>query len=292
MRRGQLLCLNLAAFALFGCATDKPISSMSLFGKSQALPSALLGPDVIQLELALLERPVNDRFLNNELWLLADEQIIPLEHKACLEEGGFRIGLVNGLNPSGLQTLLTSDRSCQLPRRQTTRAGNPNLYALGPTIAHCKIERPGGADPLEFERANCCLQITPTLAPDNRVRLHCVPRIRYGEVEITAKPTDDGTSHLLLQEQPVKEFEDLGFDVTLENNQYLVIGLRADREGTLGWRCFWGGDEPAPVQRLLAVRTCRPGKYASDAGEDGRESGSRAEHVPSVAQLASQSASP
>src|SRR5262249_41914256 len=143
----------------------------------------------------------------------------------------------------------------------------------------------GGADPLEFERANCCLQITPTLAADNHVHLHCVPRIRYGEVEITAKPTDDGTSHLLLQEQPVKEFEDLAFDVTLENNQYLVIGLRADREGTLGWRCFWGGDEPAPVQRLLAVRTCRPGKYASDTCEDGKDSGSSAQRVPSVAQL-------
>jgi hypothetical protein len=286
MRPGRLLCLTLAVFALSGCATDKPISSLSLFGKGRPLAAAISGPDVIQLQLALLERPIEDRFLKSELWQLADEQILPLERKAYIEEAGFRVGLVNGLNPSGLLTLLTSSRSCQIPWRQYTRAGNPTLYALGPTIAHCKIDRPGSSETLEFERANCFLQITPTMAPNNRVRLHCVPRIRYGEVEMVARPTEDGASHLLLQEQPVKDFEELAFDVTLEINQYMVIGSRSDRVGTLGWRCFWGGDEPAPVQRLLAVRTCRP----SDVGEEPGDGDAKIEHVLSVARLASQPA--
>src|SRR6267378_3848393 len=118
MRLGQLFCVAFAAFVLTGCATDKPVTSMSFLNRFRPLKPAISGPDVIQITVALLERPLHDRFLNNELWLIADEQIIPLERKACLEEAGFRIGQVNGLNPSGLQSLLTSERSCVSARHQ------------------------------------------------------------------------------------------------------------------------------------------------------------------------------
>ena len=94
------------------------------------------------------------------------------------------------------------------------------------------------------------MQITPTAPPDNRVHLHCVPRIRYGEAELVTRPIVDGSAYSLVPEKPFKDFDDLAFDVTLEINQYLVIGARPDRVGTLGWRCFWRGDEPVPAQWL------------------------------------------
>lgn len=289
MRRRLFFCGVLAAFVLTGCATEKPISSMSFFNK--ALPSKLIaGPDLIQLDVGLLERPLHDRFLNTELWLLADEQIIPLERKAYLEEAGFRIGQVNGLNPSGLQTLLASDRSCVCPKRHYTRAGNSILLPLGPALAHCRVEQASTPDVLEFERADCLLQITPTAAPDNRVHLHCVPRIRYGETELATRPSEDGAAYSLVTDRPVKDFEDLAFDITLEINQYLVIGGRSDRIGTLGWRCFWGGDEPVPAQRLLALRVCRPGIASNESSDEPGDGGAGAERVPSVARLASQPA--
>ena len=112
------------------------------------------------------------------------------------------------------------------------------------------------------------MQITPASAPDTRVHLHCVPKIRYGETEMVTRPTEDGASHLLVPERPVKDFEDLAFDVTLEINQYLVIGGRSDHVGTLGWRCFWRGDEPVPAQRLLVIRTCRPGVVPNEGSEE------------------------
>ncbi len=286
MRPGMLLCVTIVAIALPGCATDKPVTSLSFFGKARSLPTAITGQDVIQFELALIERPLYDKFVNNELWLLADEQIVPLEQKAYLDDSGFRVGLVNGLNPSGLQTLLTSNRSCQLPWRQYTRAGNAALYPLGPTIAHCKLDRPGTGETLTFEQATCFMQITPTLAPGNKVTLHCVPRIRHGESEMVARQTSDGSAPLLVQEFPFKEFDDLAFDVTMEINQYLVIGARANRVDQLGWRCFWGGDESVPVQRLLAIRTCRPA--ATENTDEPADADPHTPHVPSVAQLASQ----
>jgi hypothetical protein len=291
MRPGQFFCVAIVALVLTGCATDKPVtSSIAFFSKMRAARQMpVSGPDVIQLQTALLERPVNDRFINNELWQLADEQIIPLERKAVLEEAGFRIGQVNGLNPSGLQTLLTSDRSCAIPRQTYVRAGNPAQYALGPAMAHCRVEKVNSSESLEFEQADCLMQITATSAPENRVRLHCVPRIRYGETELVSRPILDGSAFLPVPERPVKDFEDLAFDVTLESNQYLVIGGRGDSLGTLGWRCFWRGDEPVPAQRLLVIRTCRPGLVPD---EGAGEPDAHAERVPSVAQLASQPASP
>ena len=107
MRLGQFIGVAFVAFALTGSATEKPVTSISFFNKMRPL-KPIPGPEMVQIDIALLERPLHDRFLNNELWLLADEQIIPLERKAYLEEAGFRIGQVNGLNPSGLQTMLTS----------------------------------------------------------------------------------------------------------------------------------------------------------------------------------------
>jgi hypothetical protein len=289
MRLGQFIGVALVAFALTGCATDKPATTISFFNKMRPL-KAIPGPEMVQIDIALLERPLHDRFLNNELWLLADEQIIPLERKAYLEEAGFRIGQVNGLNPSGLQTLLTSDRSCVIHRRQFTRAGNPALLPLGPAMARCRVEPAGSSEALEFEQADCLMQITPTAAPDNRLHLHCVPRIRHGETELVTRPVVDGSVYSLVPEKPIKDFDDLAFDVTLEINQYLVIGARSDRVGTLGWRCFWRGDEPVPAQRLLVLRTCRPGVVPNESADEPGDRDPRADRVPSVAQLASQPA--
>ena len=242
MRLGFFFCGSLLACLLTGCAAEKPITSMSFFNKS--LPAELIaGTDMIQLEVALLERPLYDRFINTELWQLADEQIIPLERKAYLEEAGFRFGQVNGLNPSGLQTLLASDRSCVCPKRHYTRAGNAILLPLGPALAHCRVEQTNAPEVLEFERADCLLKITPAPEPDNRVHLHCVPRIRYGETELAAR-------YSLAMDRQVKGFEELAFDISLEINQYLVIGARSDRVGTLG--CAVSAATRVPAQRLPA----------------------------------------
>ena len=92
MRPGQFFCVALAAFVLTGCATEKQATSISFFSKMRPQKAALAGPEWVQIDIALLERPLHDRFINNELWQLADEQIVPLERKACLEEAGFRIG--------------------------------------------------------------------------------------------------------------------------------------------------------------------------------------------------------
>src|SRR5262249_20002515 len=131
MRHRGILLLGLWASLLAGCLTGKAVQSTSRLSPFRPL-RGLDGPDVVLLATYLLEGPVGDRFLDQELWTLADDQVLPLDHKALLEENGFRVAQVGGVLPSGLQTLLTSKRSCPDPRQIQQHADKPRRLSLGP----------------------------------------------------------------------------------------------------------------------------------------------------------------
>src|SRR5437870_10332225 len=111
MRPERALVWGLLAGLLAGCATGTPAPATSWLRRFQQLDIPT-GPDVVNMEVVLLERPVGDSYLDHELWQTADEQVVPLERKAVLEENGFRVGQIGGQTPVGLQALLTSERSC------------------------------------------------------------------------------------------------------------------------------------------------------------------------------------
>ena len=140
------------------------------------------GPDAVMMDVALIERPLGDGYLNRTLWTVADEQVIALESRAILEDNGFRIGQIGGITPVELQTLLTSERSCANPRRITSKAGKPAQLLLGPAVAACKfqIERQGQPVPVDLAQAECTLEVTPTLTPDGRTKLRFVPLVQHG----------------------------------------------------------------------------------------------------------------
>ena len=120
MRRWLALLLALTAGCAAGCFAGHTTRAASLFEPLRPL----LGPtgtDAVQLDVALIERPTGDRFLNEELWDLADEQGVAFEKKAALDDNGIRVGLIGGMPPAGLQALLTSERSCANPRRCASR---------------------------------------------------------------------------------------------------------------------------------------------------------------------------
>jgi hypothetical protein len=77
--------------------------------------------------------------------------------------------------------------------------------------------------------------------------------------------------------------------VSLEPNEYVVVGARSDRPGTLGHQAFVRRDEATPVQRLLVIRTGRmaPSVTAALASSDEDE---EAMPTPSLALQASCSA--
>jgi hypothetical protein len=259
MRAGRALVLGLLAGLLAGCATGTSTHSgswLERFRPTQFLPT---GPDVVQMEVVLLERPVGDPYINQEVWQLADEQIVPLERKAVLEKNGFRVGQIGGLTPGGLQNLLASNRSCADPRRHYIRAGNPRLLGLGPQTRQCRfrLDLEEQATESAFEQALCGVSVLPTLADKGALNLQFTPEIDYGVAQFQAEPSAEESGFQFQHKRPTKTFPALSWELNVSPNQYIIIGAKADRYDSLGTQCFIRRDEPSPVQRLLVLRAWR-----------------------------------
>lgn len=263
MRQAQALGLVLLIGLTAGCISDGVKRSAARFNPLRGLAAGPVGADVVQLDVALVERPLGDRYLNGELWDLADEQAVSFEKKAALDDNGFRIGLIGGMPPAGLQALLTSERSCANPRRIRLHAGNPTPVVLAPTLQHCRFELHEAAQTtaVKLEQAQCLFQVVPILSEKGKTTLRFTPHINHGETTLAPRPLQEpsGTRRWELQaEQPGETYAKLSWEITLAPNEYVVVGTRLDRDDTLGQRCFLLTDGPTPTQRLLVIRTCRP----------------------------------
>jgi hypothetical protein len=268
MCRGRALVLGLLTVWLAGCTTSQPVRNTAwlhrFWPNGGGGPS---GPDVIQMQVALLERPVGDRYLNQDFWDVVDEQVVALERKAVLEDNGFRIGQVGGLTPPELQDLLLSERSCANPRCIQLHAGKPSVLLLGPALVHCQfqIDEDGRSVPVHLDQAQCTLEVVPTLTREGRIRLHFTPQIHHGETALMPRPAADRSGWLLQEQRPIERYPNLSWDVTLAPNEYVAVGARYDRPQTLGHECFVRREQPAPVQRMLVIRTGRKTSEMPDA---------------------------
>src|SRR5437773_12545958 len=77
MRHGLILALGILAGPVTGCAPEQSLPTTAWL--QQLGFQTPVGPDVVQIEMVLLERPLNDRYINDELWQAADAQVVPLE---------------------------------------------------------------------------------------------------------------------------------------------------------------------------------------------------------------------
>jgi hypothetical protein len=244
------------AVLLVGCAGRQSVQSVSLLERLRHFEPPT-GRDVLQIDVALIERPIGDSYLNRQLWMLdADEQVIPLEHKAVLEENGFRVGQIGGITPAGLQSLLLSKQNCVHPRHYYLRAGNSELLELGPKAATCayRVQGDGGSQPISLPKASCGLRVVPFATGDGQMRLQMTPEVSFGEAVLALRPSEDNSGIIPTTDRPRKTFASMAWEVTLGPNQYLVVGARLDRPDSLGYQCFVRHAEGTPVQRLLVIR--------------------------------------
>lgn len=270
--RGRFVLLTaLLTGLLSGCAWQEKRSSWM----PRLRPfRGVEGEDVVQMDVALLEARIGDNYINGSLWELADEQILPLEKKSILEQNGFRIGQVGSSPPSELLMLLTSPRSCANPRRIQLRAGKkaPPLV-LGPkrTTSRFDIRRGNEKKAVELLTAEHLLKVEATLTEDGRTKIRFTPEVTHGEISAEFfRPKPDRSGWMMQPTQSKESYPTLEWEVTLSPGEYLVIGGRYNKPGTLGHACFVRKDEAAPVQRLLVIRTTRtvPGVGEDDAKEE------------------------
>jgi hypothetical protein len=258
MCQRQALVLGLLSGLFVGCANEKPVRGSAWLDRWRPFHGSAAA-DVVEIRVSLVERPPGESFINQELWTLADEQIIPLERKAALEENGFRIGQVGGNTPAGLLTLLTSGRSNVNPRGLFVHAGQPTSVALGPISRQCSfsIQQDGESAGVCLDKAQCAFDVVPTFTGDGRTRLQFTPQLHHGDKKLVPKAAADGSGFILQEEWPTNSYPSLAWEVTLAPNQYVVVGARLDHAETLGYQYFLRRDESVPVQRLLVIGSRR-----------------------------------
>jgi hypothetical protein len=218
--------------------------------------------DTVALDVAVLEIPITDPAGLAAIWSSADEQVVPPESKARLDDNGLRIGVIGGIPPAAFLNSLLSDKTNPAPHQWIKKAGEGKLVPLGGMQPECRLDlsQDGATKPLTFENAQCGLQMTPILSGD-AIALQFVPQVQYGKRSLWPG-TDEGGGWAMQGQRPVERFTALEFQVSLGATEYLVVGRR-EKPNSLGMACFRCGGE-RPCERLLAVRASRLGSKAAE----------------------------
>jgi hypothetical protein len=275
MRHWGALGTGLLAVLLGGCVSGQPLHSASLMERFWALHNAARA-DGVQMYVALIERPVGDRYINQDLWGLADELVVDPSRMESLEDNGFRVAQVGSNPPAELQQLILSERSCANPRKRVLPAGESATLQLGPAVAHgaFQVRQDGPPVSVHLDQAQFGLVVTPTVTADGRTRLQFTPQVQHGEVIPQPCVAPDLSGFVLERQRPTETYPALGWDVTVGPNEYVVVGARFEKPDSLGYQAFVRADDQNPVQRLLVIRAFRsnPGA-AADAEPSAPDAG-------------------
>lgn len=251
-----------------GCAAQEQ-SALSSSWLQRMRQQAIDGPHAI-LDVALIERPAGDRYINRELWDSIDELVVDLDRRTSLDDNGLRLGQLVGSPPHGFQAMLLSKRSCSNPQAMMIPPGRTMPIYLGPVLTHSAYELIEGKrkTSVELDQARYCLEVTPRFASDGRTRLSFTPKVEHGEALLPFQPSPNESSWTLRIERANQRYPELGWEVTLAPNQYLIIGGRLDRPDSLGHEAFFQ-DEESGLQRLLVLRCRRPVSHGDDGVDEG-----------------------
>jgi hypothetical protein len=285
-----ILMLLVWLLSVSGCAVlPEPVRQTSWLRRQNAL-AAGIDSQLVQLEVALLERPVGDPFLNQELWQHTDEMVVPLERKSAVEDNGFRVGQIVGMTPGKLQELLKSERYCINPRLRLLPSGHSVAQYLGPVLPRSEFVIQLGKQTVAagFDQARFCLDVKATLTNDGKTRLAFTPKVETGETTLPFQPDPDQQSWILRVERPCQTFPELTWEVALAPGEFLVIGALLSKDKSLGHRSFVQEDGNA-VQRLLVLRTSRA-LNSGDTSEPNLEDIARSKRSPCLALQASMTA--
>jgi hypothetical protein len=287
MRRTTLILTALLAANLSGCFLAH--LDGGLWPSRGKAPEATPGPDMVFMDVPVLETPLTDRFVTDDLWTVADEQIqsMPPALRQALEENGLRVGLLRGRAPDGLMGLLTNKRSNPKPIKYQRRSGSPAAVPLGPRIDHCDFPlcQDGKSDPRAFEQALCQLQLLASLEADAKVRIQFTPQIEFQDPKKWSR-LNPAIALNVQSQRSTEPFTSLRWEAPLAANEWLVIGPRLDRPKSLGCRFLVTPNPEKPVQRLIAVRAGRFAN-ASDLPTQPMEPGKPAHAQPLAAQVVS-----
>ena len=267
--------------SLCGCLLPEPGEQSSFMKRFQ---EKTISPDHALIELAILERPIGDDYINCQVWKNADELLGDSDRRAALEENGFRIGQLVGPTPGDLQEKLLDKQVCSNPKGLIFPAGQAMPIILGSMLPQSSFDlvMQKRRTEVNLDQVRYCLEMTAHFTSDGRTKLTFTPKVENGEAALPFEAVPERQRWEVRIERPSKKYPELSWDVVLAPNQYFIVGARMERDRTLGQIAFTQDDGDGGVQRLLVIRNCRS-VTALEAHQNSVEEMIRADRTPPLA---------
>jgi hypothetical protein len=227
-----------------GCALDKKENRPgNVFTRIGGHGEQVVEPKRCLLKVAILTRPFGDPTINEVVWRVADEQIIPPAERRALEVNGLRVGRISGEVPLELEAALneTSPQKKVIPTNFVVDSGEATLIIVSSSVeqASLLLNRDNRIFGNDYRDVSGFFRVTPQQEGASNVSLRLVPEIHHGPVQRTfqAQPTAApvGPQQFMInhgqQEETIRE---LATTLMLEPGQIAVIGYRPEYKRSLG----------------------------------------------------------
>lgn len=207
-------------------------------------------PLTIPVELVFVRFLENDPQLTDELWQLADEQLLPVDVRRRLNANGLRIGVVSARLPPALAARFTAvgSESATNPGLESSFAESPGVVRrtlrLLPGRENEIVSASGLNEVVLLERADdgvrggtyrdasAVFALRAWPAADGRVRMQIGPLVKHGPHERTWVG-DDGAFRLETGQRR-QNLEGLRFEVEVSNESVLLIGCAGAPASSVG----------------------------------------------------------
>lgn len=272
----QVVCAVVCVCALAGCrfafvadpgwgvepaALDDPGRSAAVARKP--------APKTLPLEVIFARIDDHDAGWHDELWALADEQVLDHALRRRLAANGLRVGLLTGMMPPDLAvhlepTVPTSEPDAQGPVLGERPAVMRRLLSLLP--GHdTEIIATGGLDELillehdgsdvrgeTYRDATTYFALKAWPAADGRLRVELVPMVKHGPIE-RSWVGEEGAFRLETG-QKRQPLEHLAITTALPQGSTLLVGPSGDAASMAGAAFFQDPASTRRTRRLLAIR--------------------------------------
>jgi hypothetical protein len=227
-----------------GCALDKNEGQPGkVFTRIGGHSGQIIEPKRCLLKVAILSRPAGDPAINEVVWRVADEQIIPPVERQAWEVNGLRVGRIVGDVPLELEAILkeTAPQKKVTPTNFFVDSGSPTLIPVTSTVDEVSLllNRDNRIFGNDYRAASGYFRVTPQHDGINNVSLRLVPEIHHGPVQRTYQPLPTaaavGPQEFMINdgqhEEPIRE---LATTLVLEPGQIAVIAARPEYKRSLG----------------------------------------------------------
>ncbi len=203
----------------------------------------LIEPKRCLLKVAIVSRPFGDTTINDVVWRVADEQVIPTAERRAWEVNGLRVGRIVGELPLELEAILkeTAPQKRVNPTNFFVDNGEPTMVIVSPTVdeASLLLNRENRIFGKDFRDASGLFRVTPQQEGANDVALRLVPEIHHGPTQrnFQALPTASpvGPQEFMIKSgQQEETIRDLATTLVLAPGQIAVIGYRPEYKRSLG----------------------------------------------------------